>query len=445
MARTIRIGAGAGFAGDRIDPAVELARHGRLDYLVLECLAERTIALAQKARDSGLHPGYDPLLEERMRALLPYCRDGLKLITNMGAANPRGALETTQAIARELGIRGLRIAAIEAKDVREILRERDEPLWDTGIPYSRIADDVISADPYLGVEAILPALDQGADVVITGRVADPSLFLAPMVHAFGWRLDDWTRLGRGTVIGHLLECTGQVTGGYFADPGKKDVPHLARLGFPLAEVSEDGHGVITKVEGTGGAVTVATCKEQLLYEVHDPSSYKTPDVTADFSRVTLHQEGPDRVVVRGGDGRERPPTLKVTVGVREGYIGEGSIVYAGRNALARAQLARDILLERFQHLGLRLDSIRADFIGMNALHGPVGDRQAPEPYEVMLRVAAKSRYLGDAQRVGWEVEALWLNGPGGGGGARRYVTPVVAARATSIPRHLVQTELFWGD
>ena len=212
---------------------------------------------------------------------------------------------------------------------------------ETGVPVRALGDALVSANAYIGAEPIVLALAAGADVVITGRAADPSLFVAPLVREFGWAVDDWPMLGRGTLVGHLLECAGQITGGYFADPGIKDVPSLDRLGFPLAEVAADGSAVITKVAGSGGAITLATCKEQLLYEVHDPARYVTPDVVADFSGVSLLADGPDRVRVDGATGRARPGLLKVAVGYRDGYIGEGQISYAGAGA-ARAGVARAV-------------------------------------------------------------------------------------------------------
>ena len=338
--KTIRIGAGAGYSGDRIDPAVELAEKGSLSYLVFECLAERTIAIAQKARMLDPSAGYDPLLEERMEAVLPPCSARhIRIISNMGAANPNAAAEKTCEIARRLGIRGLRIAAVSGDDVFDLLSSGNTAI-ETLEAILPPVETWLSANAYLGVPPLLEALQSGADVILTGRVADPALFLAPLIHEFGWSLDDWNILGQGTVIGHLLECAGQLTGGYFADPGYKDVPNLARLGFPIAEVSPDGTAALTKVEGSGGLLNRATCAEQLLYEIQDPSAYLTPDVVADFSRVSFEELGQDLVRVRGGTGRMRPATLKVSIGFRDGCIGEGQISYAGPNALPRAELAR---------------------------------------------------------------------------------------------------------
>ncbi|MGE5854920.1 MAG: acyclic terpene utilization AtuA family protein, partial [Syntrophaceae bacterium] len=322
--KRIRIGCGAGYAGDRIEPAVELAEKGAIGYLVFECLAERTIALAQQARLRNPAGGYDELLERRMEAVLPACRErGIRIITNMGAANPLSALEAVRKTARRLGLNGLKLAAVTGDDVLDLVLRENPVIVETGEMLSGLKDRIVSANAYLGAEPLVEALQWGADVVVTGRVADPSLFLAPLMFEFGWSRDDWNRLGQGTVVGHLLECAGQVTGGYFADPGVKETPDLARLGFPIAEVSEDGSAVITKVEGSGGRVSPATCKEQLLYEIHDPSQYVTPDVVADFTGVSLEATGNDAVTVRGGRGRPRTESLKVCVGYRDSFVGEG--------------------------------------------------------------------------------------------------------------------------
>lgn len=389
--RKVRIGAGAGYSGDRIEPAAELAERGELDYLIFECLAERTIAIGQQARLADPTKGYDPLLAERMHAVLKTCADkGVRIITNMGAANPAAAAQRVREIARTLGLAHLKVAAVTGDDVLQAVQEGDFRIEDNGQPVSSLGERLISANAYLGVAPILEALQAGADVIITGRVADPALVLAPLVHEFGWAADDWDKLGQGTLVGHLLECAGQITGGYFADPGKKDVAGLARLGFPIGEVSADGSAVITKVAGSGGQVTAQTCKEQLLYEIHDPSAYYTPDVVADFSQVQITEIGPDRVAVSGGRGRARPATLKTTLGYRDSFIGEGQISYAGPGAQARAQLAAEIVRERLALTGVETDELRLDLIGMNAIAGPQMSAGAPEPYEVRLRVSGRT-------------------------------------------------------
>ena len=437
--KTVRIGAGAGYSGDRIEPAVEMAEKGGIAYLVFECLAERTIALAQKARRADSEAGFDPLLEERMEAVLPLCaKNGIRIISNMGAANPRAAAEKTRAIAQRLGLRGLRIAAVTGDDVLALLRAGEVKIESLDGPLPD-PERWVSANAYLGVEAILDSLGERADVILTGRVADPALFLAPLIHEFGWALNDWKMLGQGTVVGHLLECAGQLTGGYFADPGVKDVPDLARLGFPIAEVTEDGWAVLTKVERSGGLINRATCTEQLLYEIQDPAAYFTPDVVADFSQVQFEELGPNRVRVTGASGSARPETLKVSIGYQDGYIGEGQISYAGPNALRRAELARDVVAERLKYADMT--ELRVDFIGMNAVHGPELSRNASVPYEIRLRVAGRAKTQKVAARVAREVEALYTNGPAGGGGAVGSTREILAIHSVLLPRGAVHHQM----
>jgi hypothetical protein len=436
--KTVRIGSGAGYAGDRIEPAVDLAMHGSLDYLVFECLAERTIALAQEARAKDPSRGFDPMLERRLEAVLPACRErGVTIVTNMGAANPAAAGACARELVQRLGCLDLIIATVSGDDVYDVVMAGDFTIVETGEPVSALKDQLISANAYIGAEPIVRALSQGAQLVITGRAADPSLFVAPLVHSFGWQPDAWAVLGRATLVGHLLECAGQVTGGYFADPGRKDVDDLERLGFPIAEVPEHGPVVITKVSGTGGLVTGATCKEQLLYEIHDPSAYVTPDAVADFSRVTVTDVGHDRVAVAGATGRARPDALKVSLGYRDGYIGEGQISYAGSGAVRRARLAAAVARDRLERSGISRSDLRCDLIGVSALHGEAISTAAMDPYEVRVRVAARVSSREAAHRIGEEVETLYTNGPAGGGGATRSVREVVAIASTFIPRALV--------
>jgi hypothetical protein len=440
--RTIRIGSGAGYSGDRIEPAIELAEKGDIQYLVFECLGERTVALAQQARMKNPDLGYDPLLEERMRAVLPLCASkGIKIVTNIGAAHPEAAARKTAEIARSLGLSRLRIAAIVGDDVLDACKASDFPIMEFDGTIKQLGNRLLSANAYLGAGPMADALSAGADVVITGRASDPALFLAPMIHAFGWAMDDWNLLGKGTVAGHLLECAGQITGGYFADPGFKDVPDLARLGFPIGEVGEDGSLIVTKVAGSGGAVTAQTCKEQLLYEVHDPARYLQPDVVADFSHVSVEEIAPDRVRISGGQGTKRTDTLKVSVGYLDSFIGEGQISYAGPGALARGRLALEIVRERLKLTGVAASELRFDLIGVDSLHGPQVSAhevsaEANEPYEVRVRVTGRTESLREAVRIGNEVETLYTNGPAGGGGAWKSARDVVAVASVLLPREL---------
>jgi hypothetical protein len=435
--KIVRIGAGAGYSGDRIEPAVELVERGQLHYLAFECLAERTIALAQAAKHRDPEAGFDPLLEERMRAVLPAASaNAVRIVTNMGAANPHAAARAIVRIARSLGLKGLKAAAVVGDDVFDAIRGRGFPLTDRPGTSLDVEASMISANAYLGASAIVHALDNGADVVVTGRVGDPALFLGPLIHEFGWAESDWTLLGRGTVIGHLLECAGQLTGGYFSDPGVKDVPNLARLGFPLAEVAADGSAVLTKVPGSGGCLSVASCKEQLLYEILDPAAYLQADVTADFRNVRFVMQGEDRVAVTGGEGSRRPRDLKVSIGYADGFIGEGQISYAGPGAVARGRLALEVVRERLALTSVETRDLQLELIGVDAFDR-TGNNHAVEPREVRARVAARTTTRRAAERIGAEVEALYTNGPAGGGGAIAGVREVVAVASTLIARDQV--------
>lgn len=412
MNKTVRIGSGAAWWGDRIEPAALNAEHGQLDYLCFETMAEATVSAAQvrSRRDPGF-PGYDTYLDDRMRAVLPACmRQGTRIISNQGWINPKAAAERVVALLRELGVSGVKVAAVTGSLITESVLELTDNILENGESTSTLAPALISAEAYLGAEPIVQALRAGAQIVITGRVADPSIFMAPMMFEFGWDPLDHVRLGAGNGIGHLLECGAQVTGGYFSDPGFKDVPEPWNFGFPIAEVQEDGSAVITKVKGTGGAVTLQTVKEQILYEVHDPANYLTPDVVVDFTTVNLEQDGPDRVRVTHISGKPRTPTLKVSIGCTEGFIGEDMFFYAGPGALRRAQLAKCILEERFKIVKLDAQDLRIDFLGINAIHGDATPEDAPEPYEIAVRVAARTRTRDEAEKVGREVDGMAVSG-----------------------------------
>ncbi|MBM3521356.1 MAG: DUF1446 domain-containing protein, partial [Alphaproteobacteria bacterium] len=401
---------------------------------------ERTLAASHGARQRDPRAGFNPLFRRRMEAVLPGCRAaGTRIVTNMGAANPVGAGEAMAELARENGFQGLRIAVVEGDDVTAAL---DPSLiaMETGRPLSSETKRMIAANAYLGGDVIAEALAAGADVVITGRTADPSLVVGPLAHEFGWRFDDWPRLAAGTLVGHLLECSAQITGGYFADPGVKDVPNVAFIGYPLAEVTAEGGAVVTKLPGTGGCVTALSCKEQLMYEVHDPAAYKTPDVVADFSRVTIDDLGTDRVRVGGARGLQRPDQLKVTVGFDGGFLAEAEISYAGPGAVARAKLAASVVQERMTKLHGCIDTIRFDLIGVRALHG-TALHDEPEASDVRVRAAVRTNDRRMGENLLWEVEALWVAGPAGGGGVRGQITPSVTTLSVLIDRALVRPRM----
>lgn len=449
--KTIRIGSGAGYAGDRIEPAVELMEKGDLDYIAFECLAERTIAIAQEEKLKNPDKGYNNLLESRMDKVLPLCAEKhIKIITNMGAANPYSAVKAIKRIAEEKGIKGLKIAAVLGDDVFESIdKYMDYKVLELGAELKVLEGKIVSANAYLGVDGIVQALKEGADIIVTGRVADPALFLAPIIYEFGWDTKDYNLMGKGIMTGHLLECAAQVCGGYFADPGYKDVPDVWNVGFPIAEVSENGEVVITKVEGTGGIVSTATCKEQIIYEIHDPSAYITPDGIADFSKITMEQIGKDRVLIKGAEGREKTDTLKVSVGYMDCFIGEGEISYGGTGSWERAKLAGEIVKKRLEYIGAEIEELRVDYIGINSLYKDHitdsirNDRNGNS--EVRLRVSGRTKDKKNAELIANEVEALYTNGPAGGGGAVKAVKQIGSIASIFVPRSDIKIEVLYEE
>lgn len=444
--KKVRIGSGAGFGGDRLDPALLLMQRASLDYIGFECLAERTIALAQreKLRDPG--KGYNPLLEYRMEAVLPLARaGGIRVLTNMGAANPEAALGRVVSLARKKGLGAMRMAAVLGDDVRGLVLQNPQLVQlENGRPIGELADRILSANAYLGCKPLVEALEGGAEVIITGRVADPALFLAPMIYEFGWGMEQWDLLGKGTLVGHLLECAGQVCGGYFADPLRKPVPEPWNLGFPFAEVDASGNGFISKAPDTGGLISPATCTEQLLYEIHDPAAYLTPDCTADFANVQFHETGPDRVAFSGATGRAATDSYKVSVGYRNGFLGEGQISYGGSGCVARARLAGETVRRRIQALGIEATDLRLDLIGLNAIN-PLAPGSEADPMEVRLRVSARTSTQEQAEALAGEVEALYTNGPAGGGGAAKKVEELVSVVSVLLPKSQVTPTVIYQN
>ena len=442
--RTLRIGAGASYAGDRVEPATELAARGNLDYLVYETLAERTIALAQLERRKNPEAGYNELLADRFYSALPHCKkNGTRVVTNMGAANPAAAATRTAQIIREMQLGPMKVAAVLGDDVLQYCLDHADhlKLMETGKPLSSLEGQIVSANAYLGADVIVDALAQGADIVLTGRGGDCSLFLAPMIHEFGWRQDDWDILGKGQTGADMVECGANVSGGFFADPGYKEVPELWNLGYPLLEVEPDGTIVVAKLAGTGGIINRAICAEQMIYEIHDPANYITPDVVVDFTAVELAEVGPDRVRITGGRGKQRPLELKVSVGVLEGWIGEAEITYAGLGCLERAKLAEKVVRERLRINGVNLQELRIDYLGINALHGDASLPPKEPPYEICLRFAGRAREKRDAVKLGNEVETLVGKGPASSSIPRKHVREVLAIYSCLIPRDAIKPEI----
>lgn len=429
-----------------MEPALTLLESANLNYIGFECLAERTIALAQQQKKRDPSKGYNQLLEYRMEKVLPLAYEKqVTVVTNMGAANPRGALQSVAKIAREQGLKGMKIAAVLGDDIVENIETYlDQQIIETGKLLGSLSEKIISANAYLGIAPIVEALQAGADVIITGRVADPALFLAPMVHEFNWSVSDYQKLGKGTLVGHLLECAGQITGGYYADPGKKEVPEIWNIGFPFAEVEESGNGVITKTKGSGGVVNTATCTEQMLYEIHDPACYITPDCVADFSSITFNEVGENRVAFSEANGFAPTDTYKVSVGYENGYFGEGAISYGGPNCVGRARLAAEIVKKRLELQQLQVEDIRYDIIGIDSIT-PAERVETGKSREVRLRVSARTQSREDAQKVANEVQTLYTNGPAGGGGAIKRVDEVISMASILVPKTDIKTNIFYME
>ena len=436
----LRIGCAAGFSGDRTDaagPVVDaLLAAGGPAFLIFETLAERTLALAQLARRANPDAGYEPLLDDMLRPVLARClQGGIRIVSNFGAAHPEAAARRIHTLAAALGLPSPRIAVVQGDDLSA---PHQRPLLEQALGSALQGLDVVSANAYLGAEAIADALLAGADIVVCGRVADPSLAVGPALAHFGWARDDWTRIARATMAGHLLECGTQVTGGYYADPGYKDVPGLATLGYPIAEIDADGHCTITKPAGTGGRIDAHTVKEQLLYEVHDPAAYLTPDVVADITEAEVTELAPDRVRLSGVRGHARPAGLKVNVCHATGWFAEGEISYAGARAEGRARLAAQVLRERLAGLG----PLRADLIGVASVFADDGgqwlaDQPAGDAQDVRLRVALNHTDKPSAERLGREVTALYTCGPAGGGGVRTALRQRLGTVSCTVPREQV--------
>ncbi len=441
---TYRIAVGAGFAGDRYEPAEDLARRGDLDALVFECLAERTIALAQQGLRRGTSAGYDPRILRRLRgSLVPVIGSGGLIVTNAGAANPHGAALAVRDLARELGLADLPVAAVTGDDVLDRLVLDDCQVLGTDLTLDRYRGRIVSANAYTGAAGIADAIRAGARIVLAGRTADAALFLGPLAVRFGWDLAAGTDpVANGLLVGHLLECAGQLTGGYFADGPRKTVPDLARLGFPYADVEADGSAVYRKLPGTGGRLDTLTVVEQLLYEIEDPHRYVTPDGVLDLSGVTIDEVGADEITAHGATITSQPERLKVSVGIDDGFLASAEIVYAGTGCRARAELAARIIAERWAEVHHRpAGELTFDLVGLSSARPFWQPGDGPEPLEVRLRASARTWSRADAAILGEEMEALYTNGPAGGGGVTAQVRETVGVVSTLIPRSLVQTKV----
>ena len=444
MSKKVYIGCGAGFAGDRYDASIPIVDDFKSinepKYLMFEVLAERTLAIAQQYRINDASKGYSPYLDYYINPILQDCLEHkIKIISNMGAANPFGAAKRIIEIAKEKKIRKPKIAIVQGDDILNYMSEKDILNSPTMEGLDIKNTKITAANVYLGAFPIANALKKDVDIVIVGRSVDSALALGPLIYEFNWNASDLKMLSSGTICGHLLECGAQVTGAYFADPGFKDVPNLAKVGFPIAEFYQDGSFVITKPKDTGGLVSKATITEQLLYETHDPSNYLVPDVTADMSGLMLEDDGENRILVKGGKGKKAPQKLKATICCDNGFMGEAEISYAGPNALARAKLAGEVISERIQILGLQ-GQLRVEIIGAGSVHFSMDESSSYElpndgDYRVRTSAIYPKRY--QAQQMVDEVMSLYCCGPAAGGGGRGYVTPQSSTASILVNREIV--------
>ena len=450
MTRSIRLGAGSGFWGDGLDPAMELLERGELDYLCFDFLAELTMALLQRQKAKNPQLGYVPDAALYMKQMMPLARErGTRLVSNGGGVNPRAAAQQMVEDARALGLKGTRVALVEGDD---LLGKLDDivaagvPLanMDTGdTGFAAIRKRVVAANAYIDASGIVEGLAGGADVVVAGRVSDNAVYVGPVMHEFGWKHDaaHVDRIAAAITVGHIVECAAACTGGMssrFAE-----MPHMGRPGFPIVEFHDDASAVITKLAGTGGRVDPFTIKEHLVYEIGDPRRYLMPDGVADFTSLALEDAGPDRVRVSGIRGEPPPDQLKLVIGYADGWIGESLAFFPWPDAHARALKARETMLERFERLGLAASQVQFDFVGLNTLHGPgaplPGAAALAELNEVGLRCAVRTATQEEADKVRRAATHLWIMGPGGTSfGTPIKPRPVVSLWPTLVPREFVR-------
>jgi len=411
----IRIASGQGFWGDLLTAPYDQVTKGPVDYMMMDYLAEVTMSIMQKQKRKDPNLGYARDLVPLMEKILPIIVEkNIKIITNGGGVNPTACRDAIFAVARKLGIKGLRIGVVLGDDILGQLDElqRKGVMLDnmeTGEKLSTVMNRVMSANVYFGAWPVVEALRQGAQVVITGRTTDTGLTLAPMIHEFGWKEDDWDKIAAGTVAGHILECGGQASGGNFSADWRS-VPDLAHIGFPIAEAYPNGEIIITKHENTGGLVSIQTVKEQLMYEIGNPANYITPDCVADFTTIRLEDAGENHVRMYGVTGKPATDSYKVSMSYLDGYTAIGTLTYAWPEALDKAKAADQILRTRLSDLGLKFDEIRTEFVGYNSCHGPIA-KHPDEINEVVLRFGVRGSDYKAVERFGMELAPLILTGP----------------------------------
>jgi hypothetical protein len=446
MKQTVRIAAGQGFWGDLPDAPIQQVEGGPIDYLMLDYLAEVTMSIMQKQKARDPNAGYAKDFVPLMRKILPTCIErNIRITANAGGVNVKGCADAVIEIARELGFGGnVRIGIVTGDDIMARLDEflgRGLELrnMDTGEELATVRDRIQSANVYLGAWQMVEALNQNAQIVITGRATDTGLTLAPLIHEFGWQANDWDKLAAGTIAGHIIECGAQASGGNCQFEWQ-NIPDMANVGFPIAEGSPDGSFVITKHEGTGGRVNLPSVKEQLVYEMGDPHEYITPDCIADFTTIQLESAGENRVRVFGVKGRPATDTLKVSISYSAGFKAVGTLVYAWPDAYAKAQTADKILRARLERLGLQFEQVLTEFVGVNATHGLLAGSPAPDAPEVQLRVGVRGSDRSAVERFTKEIAPLILTGPPavtGFAGGRPKVEEIVAYWPALIPKAVI--------
>ncbi|MFS1515623.1 acyclic terpene utilization AtuA family protein [Bacillus sp. SCS-151] len=446
--KSIRIGAAQGFYGDTIEPAIATAKHGNVDYLCFDCLAELTMAILLKDQQKDPHLGYARDITISMKALLPYVKEqGMKILTNAGGLNPLRAQQEVIQIARQNGFENIKIAVVTGDHIYDDLEDLIEQgvsldHFETNESFRTVKDKVLFANAYLGAQPIVEALKEGADIVITGRTTDTAQFLAPLIYEYNWGDQEWDKLASGVFMGHLLECSAQSTGGNYSGEWH-EVAQMDEIGYPIAECQENGEFIVSKVKERGGLITPNTLKEQMLYEIHDPSAYITPDVVVDLMNVKLEQVAENEVLVTGVKGKAKPAELKVVMGFDNGYMGQVITGFAWPNALEKAKKADEIIRLQAERSKLQFDEIKTDFIGYNALHGPLATEVSTDSNEIFLRMAIRTKSKRDAISFSRLFPPLALNGPPSMGAYIGNIPPrkLFGMWATLIPRHLVEAKI----
>lgn len=446
MKEKIRIASGQGFWGDLIDAPYQQVTEGDIDYLVMDYLAEVTMSILQKQKNKNPKLGYAKDIPELMERILPICKEkNIKVITNGGGVNPESCAEAVIEVAKKLGIQNLKIAVVLGDNIKDNIDEIitsgcELNNMETGESIVNVKDKLLSANVYFGAFPIVQALQQGAEIVITGRTTDTGLTLAPMIYEFGWNEKDYDLLSAGTIAGHILECGGQASGGNFLGDWQS-INNLENIGFPIVEAFPNGEFIVTKHESLGGKVSVETVSEQLVYEIGDPKKYITPDCIADFTSINLEEIGENKVRVFGIKGYEATETFKVSCSYSDGYSAIGTLTYSWPQALTKAKAADKILRARLEKLKLNFEEIRTEFVGYNSCHGPLStELEEDKINEIVFRIAVRSKDYNSVERFGKEIAPLILTGPPsvtGFAGGRPKPSEVIAYWPALMPKKLV--------